>query len=86
MKCSRLKHGGQRDKTFHNRIKLHIQAIRNNNNSNDGYASNILNTGHTYGSTTNTTGTVTVRQYKKVKHLTYWKNTIYTKSVKITYT
>jgi hypothetical protein len=66
MKClgCPLEHVGQRDRTFHNRNKLHIQAI-GNNNSNEGYASIILNTGHTYGSTTDTTGIVTVRTHKK---------------------
>jgi hypothetical protein len=39
---------------FHTRYKEHIQAMRNNNNSNLGYSSHILNTGLTYRTITDT--------------------------------
>jgi hypothetical protein len=48
-----LKYIGQTGRTFKARYKEHIQAIRNNN-GNSGYSKHILNTGHTYGSITNT--------------------------------
>jgi hypothetical protein len=44
---------GQTGRTFKIRYKEHIQAIRNNS-SNSGYLSHILNTGHTYGTVTDT--------------------------------
>jgi hypothetical protein len=40
-------------RTFNIRYKEHIQAIRNNN-SNSGYSNHIPNTGHTYGTITDT--------------------------------
>jgi hypothetical protein len=43
-----LKYIDKRGRTFHTRYKEHVQPIRNNN-SNLGYSSHILNTGHTYG-------------------------------------
>jgi hypothetical protein len=48
-----LKYIGQTGRTFKTRYKEHIQAIRNNN-GNSGYSKHILNTGHTYGSVTDT--------------------------------
>jgi hypothetical protein len=55
MKCMDcpLKYIGQTGQTFKTRYEEHIQAIRNNN-SNSGYSKHILNTGHTYGSVTDT--------------------------------
>jgi hypothetical protein len=38
---------------FHTRYKDHIQAIRSNN-SNSGYSKHIFNTGHAYGTITDT--------------------------------
>jgi hypothetical protein len=43
-----LKYIGQTGRTLNTRYKEHIHAIRSNN-SNKGYASHILNTGHRYG-------------------------------------
>jgi hypothetical protein len=48
-----LRYIGQTGRMFKIRFKEHIQAIRNNN-SNSGYSSHILNTGHTYGTIANT--------------------------------
>jgi hypothetical protein len=48
------------------RYKEHIQAIRNNN-SNSGYSNHILNTGHTYGTITDTMGVI--RNGRKGTHL-----------------
>jgi hypothetical protein len=57
MKCldCPLKYIGQTGKTFDIRYKEHIHAIRNNND-NSGYSNHtcILNTGHTYGTITDT--------------------------------
>jgi hypothetical protein len=68
MKCidCPLKYIGQIDRAFDTRYKEHIQAIRNNN-SNLGYSSHILNTGHTYGIIKDTVDIV--RTHKKGKHL-----------------
>jgi hypothetical protein len=52
-----LKYVGQTGRTFYTRYKEHIWAIRNNN-SNSGYSNHTLNTGHTYGSITNTMGII----------------------------
>jgi hypothetical protein len=64
MKCldCPLKYIGRTGRTFHTRYKKHIQAI-SNNNSNSEYSSHILNTGHTYGTVTNTLGIT--RTHKK---------------------
>jgi hypothetical protein len=61
-----LKYIGQMGRIFKARYKEHIQAIRNNN-SNSGYSKHILNTGHTYGSVTNTTKVL--KTQRKGKHL-----------------
>jgi hypothetical protein len=51
---------------FVTRYKEHILAIRNNN-SNSGYSNHILNTGHTYGTITDTMELVKIG--KKGRHL-----------------
>jgi hypothetical protein len=61
-----LKYIGQTGQTFKTRYKEHIQAIRNNN-SNSGYSKHILNTGHTYGSITDTMKAL--KTQRKGKHL-----------------
>jgi hypothetical protein len=61
-----LKYIGQMGRTFKTRYKEHIQAIRNNN-SNSGYSKHILNTGHTYGSITDTKKAL--KTQRKGKHL-----------------
>jgi hypothetical protein len=55
MKCldCPLKYIGQTGKTFHTRYKEHIRTIKNNN-SNSQYSNHILNTGHKYGTITDT--------------------------------
>jgi hypothetical protein len=55
MKCldCSLKYIGQTGRTFNIICKEHIQAIRNNK-SNSGYSNHKLNTGHTYGTITDT--------------------------------
>jgi hypothetical protein len=60
-----LKYVGQTGRTFKTRYKEHIHDIRSNN-SNSGYSSHILNTGHTYGTITDTMEIITRR---KGKHL-----------------
>jgi hypothetical protein len=57
-----LKYIGQTGRAFHTRYKEHRQAIRNNN-SNCGYASHVLNKGHTYGTITHTMDII--RTHKK---------------------
>jgi hypothetical protein len=47
-----LKYVGHSGRAFPSRYKEVIQAIRNNN-SNSGYLTNILNTGHRYGTIIN---------------------------------
>jgi hypothetical protein len=59
------KYIGQMGQTFQTRYREHTQAIRNNY-GNSGYSSHILNTGHTYGSITDTMKVVKV---EKGKHL-----------------
>jgi hypothetical protein len=61
-----LRYIGQTGRTFKIRYKEHIQAIRNNN-SNSGYLNNILNTAHTYGTTTDTIDVI--RYGRKGRHL-----------------
>jgi hypothetical protein len=55
MKCMDcpLKYVGQTGRTFNTRYKEHIHDNRSNN-SNTGHANHILNTGHTYGTITDT--------------------------------
>jgi hypothetical protein len=50
MKCQdcELKYIGQTSRTFHDRYKEHIRAIRSNN-GNSGHSNHILNTGHAHG-------------------------------------
>jgi hypothetical protein len=55
----------QTSRTFHTRYQEHIQAVRNNN-SNSGYPSHISNTGHTYGTITDTVDII--RKHKRGKH------------------
>jgi hypothetical protein len=57
---------GRMGRTFQTRYKEHIQAIRDNS-SNSGYSNHILNTGHAYGSITDTTEVI--KTEKKEKHL-----------------
>jgi hypothetical protein len=47
------KHKGWPGRTFYTGYKEHRQAIQNNN-GNSGYSNHILNTGHAYGSITDT--------------------------------
>jgi hypothetical protein len=64
-----LEHVGQTGGTFHNRYKEQIHAIRYNN-SNSGFSSYILNTGHTYGTITDTVAILgTHRKKKTLKHI-----------------
>lgn len=55
MKCQDcpLKYISQSGRTFNIRYKEHIHTITKNN-SNSGYSNHILNTGHAYGTITNT--------------------------------
>jgi hypothetical protein len=48
-----MKYTGQTGRTFHDRYKEHIRAIRNNNGD-SGYCNHILNTGHAYGTINDT--------------------------------
>jgi hypothetical protein len=48
-----LKYVGQTGRTFNTRYKVHVHDIRTNN-SNTGYENHILNTGHAYGTITDT--------------------------------
>jgi hypothetical protein len=68
MKCMECpkKYVGQTGRTFNIRYKEHIHDIRSNN-GNTGYANHILNTGHTYGTITDTMEIITTG--KKGKHL-----------------
>jgi hypothetical protein len=68
MKCldCPLRYIGQTGRTFKIRYKEHIQAIRNQN-SNSGYSNHILNTGHTYGTITDTMDII--RKGRKGRHL-----------------
>jgi hypothetical protein len=77
MKCQDcpLKYIGQTDRTFHTRYKEHIQAIKSNN-SYSGYSNHILNTGHAYGTITDTMGIVktakkrvTSKYTRKIPHI-----------------
>jgi hypothetical protein len=68
MKCldCPLRYIGQTGRTFKTRYKEHIQAIRNNN-GNSEYSNYILNTGHTYGTITDTMDII--RYGRKGRHL-----------------
>jgi hypothetical protein len=61
-----LKYIGQTGRTFSIRYKEHIHAIRNDD-INSGYSNNILNTGHTYGTITDTINVI--RTGRKGRHL-----------------
>jgi hypothetical protein len=61
-----LKYMGQTGRTLTTRYKEHIQAIRSNN-SNSGCSNHILNTGHTYGTITDTMDII--KTGRKGKHL-----------------
>jgi hypothetical protein len=61
-----MKYIGQTGRTFSTRYKEHIQDIRSNN-SNSGYSNHILNTGHPYGTMTDTMDIITTG--RKGKHL-----------------
>jgi hypothetical protein len=61
-----LKYIGQTGRTLNTRYKEHIHAIRSNN-SNTGFANHILNTGHRYGTISNTMKII--KAGKKGKHL-----------------
>jgi hypothetical protein len=61
-----LKYVGQTGRIFNKRYKQHIYDIRTNN-SKKGYANHILNTGHTYGTITNTMEIMETE--RKGKHL-----------------
>jgi hypothetical protein len=65
MECPK-KYIGQTGRTFNIRYKEHIHDIRSNN-GNTGYANHILNTGHAYGTMTDTMEIITTG--KKGKHL-----------------
>jgi hypothetical protein len=68
MKCldCPLKHIGQTGRTFHTRYKEHIHAITSNN-GNCRHSNHILNTGHIYGTMTDTVDVIKIE--KKGKHL-----------------
>jgi hypothetical protein len=62
-----LKYIGQTGRTFNTRYKDHIHDIRSNNSNNSGYSNHILNTGHAYGTMTDTMDVITTG--RKGKHL-----------------
>jgi hypothetical protein len=64
-----LRYIGQTERIFKIRYKEHFQAIRNNS-SNSGYSNHILNTGHTYGTITDTMEEGQTSEYLgKISHL-----------------
>jgi hypothetical protein len=69
MKCldCPLKYIEQTGRTFYTTrmYEKHIQAIRNEN-SNWGYSSHILNTGHTYGTIINTMDIIRTQEEGKL--------------------
>jgi hypothetical protein len=71
MKCMScpLKCIGQTGISFNTRYKEHIRDI-NYNNSNSGYSSHILKTGHQYGSITDTTKVIKTPQKGKTSEYT----------------
>ncbi|PNF33207.1 hypothetical protein B7P43_G11691 [Cryptotermes secundus] len=60
-----LKYAGQTGRTFKTRYKEHIHDIKSNN-SNSGYSSHILNTGHRYGTLTDTVETITTEKMENI--------------------
>jgi hypothetical protein len=65
MSCP-MKYIGQTGRPFNTRYKEHIRDIKNNN-SKSGYSNHILNTGHSYGSLTDTMEIMKIE--RKGKHL-----------------
>jgi hypothetical protein len=67
MKCNDclLKYKRQTDRTFHNRYNEQLQEI-SNIDCNSGYSNHILNTGHAFGSITDT---IKVVKREKGKYL-----------------
>jgi hypothetical protein len=61
-----MKYIGQTGRTFNTRHTEHIHDIRSNN-SNSGYSNHILETGHAYGTVTDTMDIITTG--RKGKHL-----------------
>jgi hypothetical protein len=80
MKCTDcpLKYIGQIGRTFNIKYKEHVHAIRNNS-SNSKFSHHILNTGHTYGTITNTMDII--KTGKKSRHLNILKNITFIESV-----
>jgi hypothetical protein len=68
MKCLEcpLKYVGQTGRTLNARYKEHIHAIRSND-GNSRHSNHILNTGHTYGTVTDTMDVIRTR--RKGRHL-----------------
>jgi hypothetical protein len=65
-----LKYIRQTGRTLNTRYKEHIHAIRNN--SNTGYSTHILNTGHAYGTITDSMDIIkTGTKSKYLNSLTY---------------
>jgi hypothetical protein len=86
MKClgCPLKYVGQTGRAFHTRYREHIKASRSNN-GNSEYPNHILNSGRSYGTTTDTMDIV--RKEKKGKRFnTLEKYHIYIKEGKTDYT
>jgi hypothetical protein len=67
MKCCPLKCKGQMGREFHISYSEHIREIRNNT-SIKRYSSHILNTGHGFGTITDTTDT-TDKEERKYLHI-----------------
>jgi hypothetical protein len=64
-----LKYIGQTGRKFYTGYEEHIRTIRNDN-SNPGYSNHTLNTGHTYGSITDTMNIIrTEKKRKTPKHI-----------------
>jgi hypothetical protein len=65
MKCMYcpLKYVGQAGHMLYTRRKAHIEAVRNNN-GNSGYSNHMLNTGHAFGSITDTMKVVKLKKKK----------------------
>jgi hypothetical protein len=59
-----MKYIEQTARTFNTRYKEHIRDIRNNNSR---YSNRMLNTGHTYGTVTDSMYVITT--WRKSKHL-----------------
>jgi hypothetical protein len=69
MSCP-MKYIRQTRRPFNTRYKEHIRDIKNNN-SKSGYSNHILNTGHSYGSITDTMEIMKIE--RKGKHLNTWE-------------